>query len=101
MGTLDNGGCDHNLPFRSTLCLECEGKGLGWIYETTNVFCTHLQNIAVVTSNKQRETGDIATYFTKFSDVEIIQTQCGGRWYYRRSIPRILPHTDTLTLSLI
>ena len=77
MGTLDNGGCLFNgemknwLPFRESLCRECDVKGLGWIYESANVLSAYLQKLVAAMSNKEREAGGIPTDFTKFTDSQL------------------------------
>lgn len=77
MGTLDNGGCLFNgeiktwLPFRESLCRECDVKGLGWIYESANVLSAYLQKLVEAMSNKEREAGGIPTDFTKFTDSQL------------------------------
>ena len=77
MGTLDNGGCSFNgeiktwFPFRESVCHECDVKGLGWIYESVNVFSGYLQKLVVAMTNKERETGVIPTDVTKFSDSQL------------------------------
>jgi hypothetical protein len=77
MGTLDNGGCLFNgeietlLPFRESLCRECEVKGLGWIYESANVLSAYLQKLVATISNNEREAGGIPTDFTKFTDTQL------------------------------
>ena len=77
MGTLDNGDCLFNgeiktwLPFRESLCRECDVKGLGWIYESANVLSAYLQKLVAAMSNKEREAGGIPTDFTKFTDSQL------------------------------
>jgi hypothetical protein len=78
MGTLvDNGGCYFNgeikswLPFRQKLYRSSDDMGLGWVYEIVNVLSTYLQKKVPEMSKKDRETGDIATDFEKFSDAQL------------------------------
>ena len=48
-------------------CRECDGKGLGWIYENTNVFSSHLQSTvkSMTTHDKQIEFRRLSTVFVK------------------------------------
>jgi hypothetical protein len=44
--------------------------GLGWVYEIANVLSPYLQKVVAEMSNKERESGDVTTDFSKFSDTQ-------------------------------
>ncbi len=78
MGTLvDKGGCYSNgeiknwLVFRQSLCHVSDGMGLGWVYETANVFSSYLQKAVAEMSNQVREAGGIVMDFTKIPEAHL------------------------------
>jgi hypothetical protein len=64
--------------------------GLGWVYETANVFSSYLQKAVAEMSNQEREAGGIVMDFTKIPEAHLKKVvkligKSQGSFYLRKS----------------